>query len=255
MKVAMLQSPLVWEDIEANKEHFLEKLDSIEQDTDLVVLPEMFVSGFTMKPERVFLTMEDEYITELQSLCKKHLYALTGSLVIKEGEDYYNRMFFISDEGEISTYDKRHLFSLAGEEKVYKAGVDRLVVNYRGWNICPLVCYDLRFPVFSRNNDGVYDLLIYVASWPDQRIYAWDSLLKARAIENMSYLVAVNRCGSDENDNIYSGHSQALDMLGGYLVEPLKGEQVAYVNLDKAKQDKIRKSFGVLRDADSFTIL
>ena len=254
MKVALLQAPLAWEDIEKNKTHFIELLNNIESETDLVVLPEMFVSGFTMSPERVYMTMTDNYIAELQSLCKTYLFALTGSIVIKEGDDYYNRLFFITDTGEISTYDKRHLFSLAGEEKVYKAGTDRLIVNYRGWNICPLVCYDLRFPVFSRNYDEAYDLLIYVASWPDQRIYAWDALLKARAIENMSYLVAVNRCGSDENNNIYSGHSQALDMLGGYLLEPLVGEHIAYVKLDKARQDKIRKSFGVLRDADSFTI-
>lgn len=255
MKVAMLQSPLTWESIEHNKLYFLQQLSKIEQDTDLVVLPEMFVSGFTMNPERVYLTMEDKFITELQSLCIEHLYALTGSIVIKEGEYYYNRLFFISDTGEIKTYDKRHLFSLAGEEKVYKAGIDRLMIDYRGWKICPLVCYDLRFPVFSRNRvDNAYDLLIYVASWPDQRIYAWDSLLKARAIENMSYVVAVNRCGSDENDNIYTGHSQAIDMLGKYLVEPLEGEHITYTVLDKTKQDKIRKSFGVLSDADSFTI-
>lgn len=255
MKVAMLQAPLMWESIEHNKSYFLEKLSKIEEDTDLVVLPEMFVSGFTMNPERVYLTMTDKFITELQSLCKKHLYALIGSMVIKEGENYYNRLFFITDTGEINTYDKRHLFSLAGEEKVYKAGKDRLMIDYRGWKICPLVCYDLRFPVFSRNKvESAYDLLIYVASWPNQRIYAWDSLLKARAIENMSYVVAVNRCGSDENDNIYTGHSQALDMLGKYLVEPLEGETIVYVVLDKTKQDKIRKSFGVLSDADSFAI-
>ncbi|MDM1345630.1 nitrilase family protein [Myroides marinus] len=254
MKIAMLQSPLAWEDIEQNKKHFLQQLNKIEEGTDLVVLPEMFVSGFTMNPERVYITMQDNFIAELQSSCREHLFALIGSVVIKEGEYYYNRLFFISDKGEISTYDKRHLFSLAGEEKVYKAGKERLIVEYRGWKICPLVCYDLRFPVFSRNNDEAYDLLIYVASWPDQRIYAWDSLLKARAIENMSYLVAVNRCGVDENDNIYTGHSQALDMLGKYLVEPIEGEHITYIMLDKAKQDKIRKSFGVLRDADTFTI-
>lgn len=254
MKVAMLQSPLAWEDIDKNKKYFLDLLSQIEVDTDLVVLPEMFVSGFTMSPERVFMTMSDEYLFQLQSLCKQRSFALTGSIVIKEGEHYYNRLFFIADTGDIKTYDKRHLFSLAGEEKIYTAGEERLIVHYRGWNICPLVCYDLRFPVFSRNYGEAYDLLIYVASWPDQRIYAWNALLKARAIENMSYLVAVNRCGTDENKNVYSGHSQALDMLGGFLVEPLIGEHIAYVTLDKAKQDKIRKSFGVLRDADAFTL-
>ncbi|MCC9041989.1 nitrilase family protein [Myroides sp. M-43] len=254
MKVAMLQSPMAWENIEQNKVYFLKQLGSIDDGTDLVILPEMFVSGFTMSPDRVYITMEDRFIAELQKVCEKQAFALIGSIVIKEGGAYYNRLFFISDKGDISTYDKRHLFSLAGEEKVYKAGDKRLIVNYRGWNICPLVCYDLRFPVFSRNYAEAYDLLIYVASWPDQRIYAWDSLLKARAIENMSYLVAVNRCGTDENENVYSGHSQAIDMLGKYLVDPMEGEQIAYVSLDKQKQDKIRKSFGVLRDADAFIL-
>ncbi|WP_353118918.1 nitrilase family protein [Myroides odoratus] len=254
MKIALIQAPLVWEDVEQNTAYFKNQLHRIEPGTDLVVLPEMFTSGFTMNPERVFMTMQDKFIEELQSCCKSLDFALTGSMVIKEGDHFYNRLFFIWPTGEFKTYDKRHLFSLAGEEKVYAPGAARLVVAYKGWNICPLVCYDLRFPAFARNVGEAYDLLLYVASWPDQRIYAWDSLLKARAIENMSYVVAVNRCGEDQNDNRYTGHSQVIDYMGQYLIEPQEGEVARYCTLDKAIQDKARNRFAFLKDADEIEI-
>ncbi|MDR0229983.1 MAG: nitrilase family protein [Flavobacteriaceae bacterium] len=254
MKIAMLQLPLTWENIDQNKQYFLDQLREIDLDTDLVVLPEMFISGFTMNPERVSISMQDNFIIELQSLCKSSNFALIGSIVIEEHNLFYNRLLFIHPSGEIEYYNKRHLFSLAGEEKVYTAGQDRLIVDYKGWKICPLVCYDLRFPVFSRNTNEAYDLLIYVASWPDQRIYAWDTLMKARAIENMSYVIGVNRCGTDENSNVYAGHSQAIDYMGQYLQEPLIGEHVVYTVIDKAIQDKARNRFGFLGDADFFTL-
>jgi len=254
MKIALIQAPLVWEDVEQNKTYFKNQVQQIEKGTDLVVLPEMFTSGFTMHPERVFITMQDEFIKELQSFCKSLDFALTGSMVVKEEELFYNRLFFIFPTGEYKTYDKRHLFSLAGEEKVYTPGKERLIVEYQGWKICPLVCYDLRFPAFARNLNDAYDLLLYVASWPDQRIYAWDSLLKARAIENMSYVIGVNRCGEDENDNQYSGHSQILDYMGQYLIEPLEGEAIRYIVLDKGIQDKARNRFAFLKDADEIEI-
>jgi len=254
MKIALIQAPLVWEDVEQNTAYFKNQLHQIESGTDLVVLPEMFTSGFTMNPERVSMTMQDKFIGELQSYCKSLDFALTGSMVIKEGDHFYNRLFFIWPTGEFKTYDKRHLFSLAGEEKVYAPGAARLVVAYKGWNICPLICYDLRFPAFARNVGEAYDLLLYVASWPDQRIYAWYSLLKARAIENMSYVVGVNRCGEDQNDNRYTGHSQVIDYMGQYLIEPQEGEVVRYCTLDKAIQDKARNRFAFLKDADEIEI-
>lgn len=254
MRIALIQESMVWEDCDQNKKNFLSHLNTIEKGTDLVVLPEMFTSGFTMNPEKVYITMEDDYIDQLKKCCQENDFALSGSIVVKENEKYFNRMFFIQPTGKVSTYDKRHLFSLAGEEKVYSPGNDRLIVNYRGWNICPLVCYDLRFPVFSRNDASEYDLLIYVASWPNKRIYAWDTLLKARAIENMSYVVGVNRSGSDENDNIYSGHSQVVDYMGQYLIEPQVGEKIMYCQVNKALQDKARNGLAFLKDADQFTI-
>lgn len=254
MKVALIQAPLVWEDKRKNIEYFDIILNHLENDVDLVVLPEMFTSGFTMRSESVYSTMEGEEVGWMKTMAKKHSFALTASMIVKDGEDFFNRMFFVFPDGGFKTYDKRHLFSLAGEEKVYKAGVERLIVSYKGWNICPLVCYDLRFPVFSRNFNAAYDLLIYVASWPNQRIYAWDTIIKARAIENMSYVVGVNRCGVDENKNMYSGHSQVVDYLGGYIVEPMIGECVSYVVLDKEKQDMSRSRFGFLKDADQFSL-
>ncbi len=255
MKIALIQAPLIWEDVENNKNYFVEKLHEIEKETDLVILPEMFTSGFTMHPERVFLTMGDSFIAELIQICTIKKIALTGSIVIKENDRFYNRLFFIKPSGEYITYDKRHLFSLAGEEKVYQSGEGRIVVEYKGWNICPLICYDLRFPTFSRNTNSAYDLLIYVASWPDQRIFAWDTLLKARAIENMSHIIGVNRCGKGENNNVYSGHSQVLDYMGQAIILPLKGEQIAYCVLEKETQDKARQKFGFLRDADDFKLI
>lgn len=255
MKIAMLQIPLVWENKEENIKTIETWLDGLEDMVDLVVLPEMFTSGFTMRPEHAFSLMEGQEVAWLKKMAVKHAVAITGSLVIREHDHYYNRLLFVYPDGCIHAYDKRHLFSLAGEEKVYAAGVNRLIVSYRGWNICPLVCYDLRFPAYARNLNEVYDLLLYVASWPDQRIYAWDTLLKARAVENMAYVVGVNRTGEDENNNVYSGHSQAIDCLGRYVQEPLKGgPQISYVVLDKEKQDKARAHFGFLKDADSFVV-
>ncbi len=252
MKIALVQAPLVWEQVSENIKNFNSTFETIDRDVDLVILPEMFSSGFTMRPDQAFATMDGELLLWMQKVAKTHQFALTGSVVVKEEEGYYNRLFFVYPDGTFQTYDKRHLFSLAGEEKVYLPGKKRLIVTYKGWRICPLVCYDLRFPAFSRNTHAVYDLLLYVASWPDQRIYAWDSLLKARAIENMSYVIGVNRSGEDEQGNKYTGHSQVLDFLGHYLQEPLKGSQVAYLVLDKMSQDKARKRFGFLEDADVF---
>lgn len=254
MKVALLQAPLKWEDVQTNMAYFKDKLEQIQEGTNLVVLPEMFTSGFSMNPEMAYTTMDSSIIVCLQEICRRKQFALSGSLIVLQDGKYYNRMLFIYPNGEIKHYDKRHLFSLAGEQNVYTKGKDRLIVEYMGWRICPLVCYDLRFPAYARNLNEQYDLLIYVASWPDQRIYAWDCLVKARAIENMSYLVAVNRCGTDENDNVYSGHSQVLDYLGKPLQEPLHGECIVYTTLDLEKQQKARNRFGFLKDADSFTM-
>ena len=254
MKIALIQSPLVWEKPAANRNYFEEKINAIKEQVDLIVLPEMFSTGFTMNPEDVFETMQGETISWLQSIAKTKNSAITGSLVIKENHNYYNRLLFIFPSGETQYYDKRHLFTLAGEDKIYTTGKQKLIVEYKGWKICPLICYDLRFPVFARNVEE-YDLLLYVANWPETRINAWDSLLKARAIENMSYVIGVNRIGIDNNRLEYNGHSQSLDFLGNYLIEPKENEEVYITTLHIEKLLESREKFGFLNDRDSFKVL
>lgn len=253
MKVTLIQSPLIWESPKENRNYFEEKINSISVNTDLIVLPEMFTTGFTMSPGNVAETMQGETITWLKALAKAKNSAITGSLVIEENSDFYNRMVFVFPSGEIQFYDKKHLFTLAGEDKVYTSGTQKVIVNYLDWKICLQVCYDLRFPVFSRNSED-YDLIIYVASWPKIRINAWDALLKARAIENMSYAIGVNRIGVDDNGYQYSGHSQVVDHLGEYVVEPNESENGITVELDKQKMMLTRQKLGFLNDRDDFKI-
>ncbi len=259
MKIALIQSSLFWENPTANRNYFEEKINAITEKVYLIVLPEMFSTGFTMNPSAIAETMQGETIQWLQSLAKAKNSAITGSLIIKENNNFYNRLVFVFPSGEIQFYDKRHLFSLAGEDKIYTAGVEKLIIEYKGWKICPLICYDLRFPVFSRNVEE-YDVLLYVANWPKPRINAWDILLKARAVENMCYTIGVNRIGFDkpvrrgENNLEYNGHSQAIDYLGNYILEPQKKEGVFIVELNKEKLFKSRKKFGFLNDKDSFEL-
>ncbi len=253
MKIALIQTSLVWENPKQNRNNIEEKITAISETIDLIVLPEMFTSGFTMNPKNVTETMSGETISWLKSLTKKKNCAITGSLVITENENFYNRLVFVFPSGEIQYYDKRHLFTLAGEDKVYTSGKDKLIVEYKGFKICPLICYDLRFPVFARNVES-YDVLIYVANWPKPRINAWDILLKARAIENMSYTIGVNRVGEDFNKHEYIGHSQAIDFLGNYLIDPQELEDVYTIYLDKKTMQDAREKFGFLNDKDRFMI-
>ena len=253
MKIALIQSPLIWENPKANRLYFEEKINVITEKIDLIVLPEMFTTGFTMNPNEVAETMQGETIAWLQSLARSKNTAITGSLIIKENNNFYNRLVFVFPNGEIQTYDKRHLFTLVGEDKIYTSGKEKLIVEYKGFKICPLVCYDLRFPVFARNTED-YDVLIFVANWPKPRINAWDALLKARAIENMSYVIGVNRIGEDSNKHEYLGHSQAVDYLGNYIIEPQEAEGVFITTLDKEKLIETRNKFGFLNDRDAFEI-
>lgn len=254
MKIALIQYSPVWENIDANLQTLTYKINQLESDVDLVVLPEMFSTGFSMKPEPIAETENGKAVQWMIEIAKSKQVAITGSLIIEENKSYYNRLFFVFPDGSYKTYNKKHLFSLAGEDKIYEPGSEKLIVSYKDWNICPLICYDLRFPVYSRIVDEAYDLLIYVASWPDQRIYAWDSLLKARAIENMSFVVAVNRSGEDAFNNNYSGHSQVIDFMGQYLQEPMIDEQIVVVTLEKEGLIKARNRFAFLNDADKFEL-
>jgi omega-amidase len=253
MKIALIQIPLVWEDPKSNRANIEQKINTLEAGIDLIVLPEMFTTGFTMQPERVAETMQGETIVWMQSLAKAKNFAITGSLVINEKGNYYNRLLFVFPSGEIQLYNKRHLFTLAGEDKSYTKGTQKLIFEYKGWKICPLICYDLRFPVFTRNAEQ-YDVLLYVANWPTIRIQAWDTLIKARAVENMSYTIGVNRVGKDEKNYDYLGHSQVVDFLGNYTIAPQEKEGVYYTQLDKEALLQTRSKLGFLNDQDVFDL-
>ncbi|WP_298221446.1 nitrilase family protein [Flavobacterium sp.] len=254
MKVALIQTSLHWENPKANRDHFEEHINSIQEQVDLILLPEMFSTGFTMHPTEVAETMTGETISWMKSLARLKDSAIAGSLVVREGERYYNRLVFVFPSGEISTYDKKHLFTLAGEDKIYTSGHEKLIVEYFGFKICLLICYDLRFPVFSRNTED-YDALVYVANWPKPRINAWDILLKARAVENQCFTIGVNRIGVDNNNHDYIGHSQIVDCLGNYILEPQEKEGVFITDLDKKNMLETRKKLDFLSDRDAFTIL
>jgi len=252
MKISLIQTCLAWEDAAANRSHFTGLIDRIT-DTDLIILPEMFATGFSMNPSAVAETTDGPTVHWMVQTAKAKNAAITGSLVIAEEGRYYNRLFFVYPDGDITTYNKRHLFTYAGEDKFYTPGTEKLIVHYKGWKMCPLVCYDLRFPVFSRNAEG-YDVLLYVANWPQARTAAWDTLLRARAIENLSYTIGVNRTGEDGNGHAYIGHSQAFDALGNYLLEPTETNGVFTVVLDKEVLNATRKRFSFLDDRDDFEI-
>mgnify|MGYP000141487452 CR=1 FL=1 len=254
MNVVGIQADLIWENPQENLNFFEEKIKTLPFETNLVVLPEMFTTGFTMYPENVAETMDGNAVSWIKRMAKENDIAITGSLVIKEEEKYYNRLIFVHPSGKIQTYDKRHSFTLAGEDRVYTSGNKKLIVDYKGWKICPLICYDLRFPVWARNTEN-YDLLIFMANWPVKRIKSWDTLLKARSIENLCYSIGVNRTGKDGNAYEYSGNSLIVDYLGEEISNLAKNEVgILKATLLKDDQDKIRKKLGFLNDRDNFYI-
>lgn len=254
LAVSYLQTNLIWEAPEANRQKFENYISQEAEHANLIVLQEMFTTGFSMHPENMAEPKEPT-LSWLQNLAQKHDVAITGSVMLLENKKHYNRLYFVKPDGETQEYDKKHLFSLAHEERAYTAGTEKLIVTYKGWKICPLICYDLRFPVWSRNTED-YDLLLYVANWPEKRITAWDTLLKARAIENMSYVVGVNRTGKDINDFPYVGHSAIYDYLGQKISthSPEEAHVVEHCELDKKKLLEARKKFGFLKDRDDFSI-
>jgi omega-amidase len=254
MKIAIIQCPLFWENPTENRNFIKNEINAIEEPVDLIVLPEMFTSGFTMNPELVAETMTGQTFELLKELAKTKDCAITGSLAITENSNYYNRMVFVFPNGTVEYYDKKHLFSLAGEHNKYTAGQTKKIITFRNVKICLQICYDLRFPVFSRNQEN-YDLLVYSANWPKTRINAWNILLRARAIENMCFTIGVNRTGTDNNNLEYPGQSQIIDFLGNYIIEPnsTNGTFIASLNTDKMK--KTRKILPFLNDKDSFELI
>jgi omega-amidase len=252
LHITCVQFDVLWGNITGNLSKINLLIEGLK--TDLIILPEMFSSGFSTQPENFAEAMNGVSVSWMKKIATERDSAIMGSLIIKEATNYFNRLVFVHPSGDVEFYNKRHLFSLAGEDKVYESGEEKLIIEYLGWKICPMICYDLRFPVWSRNTED-YDVLIYVANWPRPRINAWDTLLKARAIENMSYVVGVNRVGKDANNLTYIGHTQGVDMLGELLSSHNKeNEGIVALLLDKPKLDFARSKFQFLNDKDSFSI-
>lgn len=253
LHVTLIQATLVWENATANRANFAKKIERLASPTDLIVLPEMFTTGFTMHPKTVAETMDGATVKWLQKIAAQANAVVTGSVVITENGQYYNRLLWVRPDGSYDYYDKRHLFTLAGEHEHYQAGTNRLITSLKGWNICPLICYDLRFPVWSRNVEN-YDLLIYVANWPDKRSNAWKALLTARAIENQCYTIGVNRVGEDANGHLYSGDSGVVDYAGMQLVRQSYTEGVLQLVLNASAQQQFRQKLNFLADRDNFVL-
>ncbi|NAS31202.1 amidohydrolase [Flavobacteriaceae bacterium R38] len=252
LKLALIQTDLFWERPQENRDNIENQLNNINEKVDIIILPEMFSSGFTMNPKVVSEKMDGETVQWMKQKAVTTNAAICGSLVIEDSDKFYNRFLFVKPDGEIECYDKRHTFTLAGEHEVYESGLEKIIIDYKGWKICPLICYDLRFPVWARNVED-YDLLLYVANWPTPRINAWDALLKARAIENMSYCIGVNRIGEDENGHEYSGHSAVYDVLGKPINFSEKKE-VIITEIFKREIELYRNKLKFLQDRDTFNL-
>ena len=254
LNLSLIQSNLFWEDLPANLSHF-EKLISNIKDTDIILMPEMFNTAFCPKSIHLAESMDGKTINWMKEISKTKNCAIIGTLMIKAGENIFNRLVWISKNGTIYTYDKHHLFSLIKEERSISKGKKRLIVEVEGWKICPLICYDLRFPVFSRN-DVEYDVLIYLANWPVKRIDAWDTLLKARSIENQCYTIGVNRVGEDGNEIPFNGHSKVFDAFGKELFSATENKEKILqfkISLDDLKLKRRQMNF--LQDRDNFSLL
>lgn len=268
LTITLVQSILHWQDKPANLAMFEQKINAIREKTEIVVLPEMFSTGFSMQPELLAETVQGTTMAWMQRLAAAKKIILTGSMIAAEKDSYYNRLIWMLPNGHHGVYDKRHLFAFAGEDQHYTAGNKRLVASVKGWKIHLLVCYDLRFPVWARQSPAApapgeqgwwpkpeYDVLIYVANWPERRNHAWKTLLQARAIENQCYVVGVNRVGDDGNAIHYSGDSMVVDPLGEVLYSRANEEDIFTITLQKERLEEIRTNFPFWKDADGFSIL
>jgi len=261
MKVTYIQTQLHWEDREKNLSHFDALINSIKEETNLILLPEMFTTGFSMNPKKMAEPAHSVTLKWLQQKAKEKNAVLCGSVAVKDRENYFNRLFWVEPNGDFKTYNKRHLFSMGHEHEHYKAGAKKLIVAHGEWNFCPLICYDLRFPVWSRNKfkskEGFwdYDVLVYVANWPEVRTYPWKQLLIARAIENQCYVIGVNRIGKDGNGVSHAGESLVVNPKGEIISKANSNQEyVETISLDKNSLEEFRKSFPVGNDADEFSV-
>lgn len=253
LKVTVVQANQLWEDKAGNLAHFEELLKQVPTDADIIVLPEMFHTGFSMRSAELAEDMSGHGINWLKMQAKHHQAALVASIIIKEGGNFYNRMVFVAPDGSINYYDKRKLFGLANEDQHYTAGKENTIVTYKGWKLLLQVCYDLRFPEIARNelaHDGTpcYDAIVYVANWPEKRSLHWQSLLQARAIENQVYVIAANRVGTDANELNYSGDSSVIHPLGEVLAHYFHEEKVFSTSLSKSMLNDVREKLPFLKD-------
>lgn len=253
LKVTIAQYPIFWEDIDRNIKEFSQELDSYKGKTDLIVFPEMFTTGFTMNVKDFGEDMKGKAVRFIKDYSKKMNAAICGSTIIKVGKNYYNRLILGLPDGKIRYYDKRHLFRMTKEHSVYSSGNKQLVVKIKNWRIAFFICYDLRFPVWSRNR-GNYDIAVYSANWPIERIYYWKSLLVARAIENQSYIIGANRTGTDRNGFKYTGESSVINPMGKYIMNAKNKSGLHSVELDMEQLKKFKEKFPAYKDADKFKI-
>ncbi|MFQ5445602.1 MAG: amidohydrolase [Saprospiraceae bacterium] len=254
LRITTVQSALHWENPAANLAMFTEKLKGLEEQTDVVILPEMFTTGFSMNATALAEEMDGPAMQWLEKQAARLGAVVTGSFIAEEEGRYYNRLVWMQPGGTFETYDKRHLFTLAGEHETYTAGIKKPAVEWQGWRICPLICYDLRFPVWSRNAEG-YDLLIYMANWPGKRGFHWRQLLMARAIENQTFVVGVNRVGEDENGHVYAGDTSVIDYSGKLIYRVSGAEDVFTTALSLLAQKDYRRTLQFLPDRDDFHIV
>ncbi|MCR9016579.1 amidohydrolase [Aquiflexum gelatinilyticum] len=258
LKIALIQTDLYWKDKTANMAMLEEKLMNLSSNVDLIILPEMFSTGFTMDAKEVAEPMNFTTTKWMKQMAAQTQALVTGSIVIEEKGNFYNRLLWVRPDGKVDFYDKRHLFRMAGEDAHYDMGTERKLFELKGWKIMPQICYDLRFPVWTRNrveDDKLeYDLLFYIASWPSPRISAWDILLKARAVENLSYSIGVNRIGQDGNGIPYSGHSAVYNFKGETLGFSESKEEILFIELDLDSLHEYREKFPAWLDVDIFDL-
>ena len=255
LSISMVQSHIIWEDKKKNLEYYGKLLRRASGKTDIVILPETFTTGFSMHVEQLADTMDGITIRTIKEWAKIYNLAIVGSFIAQEDRKFFNRSFFVIPDGQIYLYDKRHLFRMAGEDQSFSAGDKLTIVPYKGWNICLQVCYDLRFPVWSRNVRNKYDLLIYVANWPEARKKVWKTLLQARAIENMAYVCGVNRVGDDGKGVVYRGNSMLISPKGDILADAGKRENIIRTcNLNYGDLERLRMKFPVWKDVDVFEL-
>jgi omega-amidase len=255
LKITIFQGYLFWEKIDKNLQNLALRLSGIREKTDLIILPEMFSTGFTMNVDKMAEPMDGKTMQWMLKMANQYECVVTGSIIIAEKDKFYNRLIWMRPDGSYDYYDKRHLFALGKEHQTYTPGKKKLIVELKGWKICPVICYDLRFPVWLRNVNEAYDLLLIVANWPERRALHWRTLIPARAVENQSYVIGVNRVGHDGNEIYHSGDSTCIDPNGNVVYYKRDEEDLYTFSIIAEEVTKARRAFPFLKDADEFKIV